>query len=577
MTSLRAVAADGAMLADALRAEDLADAATLARAARVSEETGERLDRVLTRLGMVGERDMAAALARIAGLPCAAPETLAGAPDLLEQLGARFAASARALPIEDDGAAVRLAVADPFDAALGDLAAMKLGRPVSLCVAAPADIDAALERLAGAGRGAIDALAEAAGAPDEDSAEDVARLKDIASEAPVIRMVNLIIRRAAELGASDVHLEPFERRLRLRYRVDGQLREAEAPPASLRAAVVSRIKIMARLDIAENRLPQDGRLQLTVLGRELDVRVATTPTLHGEGVVMRLLDRSGKAPALDSLGFDAAAVGALEALIARPNGVILVTGPTGSGKTTTLYAALGRLNTPERKIVTVEDPVEYQIDGVNQIQARPRIGLGFAEALRAILRQDPDVIMIGEIRDAETARIAVQAALTGHLVLATLHANSAAAAVTRLRDMGVPEYLIAATLVGAVAQRLVRRLCPDCARPEEPALAARLDPGGAGHLAPGGCAACGGAGYRGRAAMLEVLAVGEGARRLILDGADAATLEAEAVSRGMRTLRGHGLALAREGRTSLAEVARAASDDAAAPAMAAPSAAAAGA
>jgi general secretion pathway protein E len=544
----------------ALRAAGALDDATERRARRVAEETGERIDRVLARLGLAGERALAEALAACLGLDLVRPEDFPDTPDLAEALGAAFAASARVAPLDDDGETVRLAMADPLDGAVADLAAMKLGRRIVRCVAAPADVENALERLRADGASAIETLAAAAGGADDETAGDLARLRDMASEAPVVRLVNLLIRRAAELGASDIHLEPFERRLRLRYRVDGALREADAPPAHLRAAVVSRIKIMARLDIAESRLPQDGRIKATVLGRPLDMRVATTPTLHGEGVVIRLLDRSGLRLDYDGLGIDAKAQAALIPLTERPNGVLLVTGPTGSGKTTTLYATVMRLNAPERKIVTVEDPVEYQLDGVNQIQVHGGIGLGFADALRSILRQDPDVIMIGEIRDAETARIAVQAALTGHLVLATLHANGAAASVSRLRDMGVPGYLIAATVVGAAAQRLVRRLCPDCAAPD-PDPGALLAALGSAEMPgafrrPVGCPACGGVGYRGRTTVLEVMAVDDAARRSILSQADDRALEAAAVSAGMRTLRAHGLARAAAGETSLAEVAR---------------------
>lgn len=546
-----------ARLAQHLRETGAADDDALARGARVAAETGERLDRVLVRLGLVGERAIAASLANLLDLPLVDAASLTTAPDLLAALGPRFAEAARLIPIEDDGATVRLAMADPLDAAAAQLAGLKLNRRPLRVVAAPADIDNALERMAAEGARALDQLSQAAGGEGDDgAAADVARLKDMAAEAPVIRIVNLIIRRAAELGASDIHIEPMERRLRLRYRVDGALREVEAPPAHLRPAVVSRIKIMARLDIAESRLPQDGRLKIAVLGRELDVRVATAPTLHGEGVVMRLLDRSGLTLDFEGLGFDGPAGAALLPLIDRPNGVLLVTGPTGSGKTTTLYAAVSRLNDAARKIVTVEDPVEYQLEGVNQIQVRPQIGLGFAQALRSILRQDPDVIMIGEIRDLETARIAVQAALTGHLVLATLHTNSAAAAVARLRDMGVPEYLIAATLVGAVAQRLVRRLCANCAAPEDAAFGQRMDPGGAGWRRAVGCPTCGGAGYRGRTTLAEVLPVDDEVRRLILSGAEGRAIEDAAVAGGMRTLRNHGLARARAGETALSEVAR---------------------
>lgn len=534
------------------------DAGGLARAERVAGETGERLDRVLTRLGLVGERDMAALLARLLDLPLAEAGALGADRALFEALGPRFAVGARVAPFEDAEGAVWLALADPLDDSAPRLAALKLGRPVSACVAAPADVETALERLAeGAGEEAL-ALDAA-----DDTAADVARLRDMASEAPVIRLVNAMIRRAAELRASDIHLEPFDRRLRLRYRIDGALREMESPPAALRAAIVSRVKIMARLDIAETRLPQDGRIRIAALGREIDLRIATAPTLHGEAVVMRLLDRSGLTLDFDGLGLDARAQRALIPLIERPNGILLVTGPTGSGKTTTLYAAVTRLNIAERKVITVEDPVEYRLEGVNQIQVKAQIGLGFAEALRSILRQDPDVIMIGEIRDLETARIAVQAALTGHLVLATLHTNSAAAAIDRLRDMGVPAYLVAATLAGAVAQRLVRRLCPACARPaaEGAALAAGLgDVGGSGSWRePVGCPACAGLGHRGRTSVIEVLPVDDALRRLILTEADDRRVEAAAADAGMRTLRAHALERARAGEIALAEVARVAS------------------
>src|SRR5439155_16265504 len=307
---------------------------------------------------------------------------------------------------------------------------------------------------------------EAAEGDTEPAEEDVERLKDLASEAPVIRLVNQLIARAVETRASDVHLEPFSDRLRVRYRYDGVLHEVEAPPAGLHAAVVSRIKIMARLDIAERRLPQDGRIRLTVRGHEIDFRVSTVPSLHGESVVLRVLDRSAVDLDYAKLGLPDDIIQGLQDALNLPNGMVLVTGPTGSGKTTTLYTGLLQLNSVARNIITVEDPIEYQLAGINQIQVKPQIGLDFVNLLRSILRQDPNVIMIGEIRDLATAEIAVQAALTGHLVLSTLHTNSAAATVTRLRDMGVEDYLIAATLKGVLAQRLVRRLCPSCKMPE---------------------------------------------------------------------------------------------------------------
>ncbi|MEM6421910.1 MAG: GspE/PulE family protein, partial [Pseudomonadota bacterium] len=384
-------------LADLLSEDGALTPAARRRAERVAEETGERLDHVMVRLALVGERDLADALARLTDLPRVGRDAFPDEPPALESLGLRFLESARILPIAEAPGRLSLAVADPLDQAAAVSIGLKLGVEVEMSVGLPSEIEAALERV---GREAAQAeLAEAETAiSDADTEADVARLRDLASEAPVIRLVNQMIRRAAELRASDIHLEPMEQALRVRYRVDGALSEGEAPPAQLRAAVISRIKIMARLNIAEQRLPQDGRMQIVVAGREIDMRVATVPTLHGEGVVMRLLDRSGLVLDFGGLGFDAETCEALEGLLARPNGIVLVTGPTGSGKTTTLYAALSRLNDATRKIITVEDPVEYQLTGITQIQVKPGIGLTFAHGLRSILRQDPDVIMIGEIR-----------------------------------------------------------------------------------------------------------------------------------------------------------------------------------
>ena len=547
------------LLGDRLVGEGVVDAAALARARRVAQETDQRLDVALCRLGLVGESEMADALAGVLGLERAAASEFPNEPPCVEALGARFLTSARALPLSDGPEGVRLALADPFDLSVAEAAALKLKRRVTACVAAPSEIEAALERLGAAEEpDGLSALVVG----DGDAAEDVARLRDLASEAPVVRIVNQMIRKAVEARASDIHLEPFEKSLRVRLRVDGALREVEAPPSHLRAAVVSRVKIMAGLNIAEQRLPQDGRIQIVVAGRDVDLRVATSPTLHGEAVVMRLLDRSGLVLDFAGLGFDAAATAEIERLIALPNGIVLVTGPTGSGKTTTLYAAVSKLNSPERKIITVEDPVEYQLPGVAQIQVKSQIGLTFARGLRSILRQDPDVVMIGEIRDVETAEIAVQAALTGHLVLATLHTNSAAAAVSRLRDMGVEDYLLTATLAGVVAQRLVRRLCPDCAAPGETALAERLAPDVAPERfrVPVGCGKCQGGGYRGRTSVVEVLTMDDALRRAVHDRREQREIEALAVGAGMRSLRAHGVEKAAAGETSLAEVLRVAAE-----------------
>jgi general secretion pathway protein E len=394
--------------------------------------------------------------------------------------------------------------------------------------------------------------------------EDAERLKDLASEAPVIRLVNQLIARAVETHASDVHLEPFPDRLRVRYRYDGVLHEVEPPPARLQAAVISRIKIMARLDIAERRLPQDGRIKLTVRGHDIDFRVSTIPSLHGETVVLRVLDRTAVEFDYDRLGFPADIRQGIQRCLDLPNGMVLVTGPTGSGKTTTLYTGLLKLNTVARKIVTVEDPIEYQLTGINQIQVKPQIGLNFASLLRSILRQDPDVIMIGEIRDLETAQIAVQAALTGHLVLSTLHTNSAAATVTRLRDMGLEDYLLTATLKGVLAQRLVRRLCSACKEPvqasgeliERFALYRLAGSGDIMLYRPVGCPECRGTGYRGRRAIGELLLPSRTVDRLIFERADDMAIERAAVADGMRPMFDGGLLAVVEGETTIEEVVR---------------------
>jgi general secretion pathway protein E len=386
----------------------------------------------------------------------------------------------------------------------------------------------------------------------------------MASEAPVVRLVNLLIQRAVESRASDIHIEPFENRLRVRYRVDGVLQDVEAPPAHSTAAVISRFKIMAKLNIAERRLPQDGRIQLRIQGRELDLRVSTVPTLYGESVVLRLLDKGSVVLDFDALGFQGSTLERFLRVLELPHGIIVVTGPTGSGKSTTLYTALHKLNTPDRKIVTVEDPVEYQLEGINQIQVKPQIGLTFASALRSIVRQDPDVIMIGEMRDRETAGIAVQSALTGHLVLSTLHTNDAAGGVTRLLDMGVEDYLLTSTVNGILAQRLVRTLCKHCAEPYEamPELIEELElhrfsQGKPVMLhRPVGCEHCNGIGYHGRAAIMEFLVVSDPIRRLVLQHTDAGSIQEQAQKEGMRIMYEDGLSKALSGLTTLEEVIR---------------------
>jgi general secretion pathway protein E len=555
-----------ALLGPALVDSGAIDQRTLERARRVAAETGGRLDRVLTQLGLISERGLAEALAALVSAPLVTPADYPEDALFVDRLRPKFLRKAHALPIADGAAGVVLAMVDPLDGFTRHAVAAAVGRPVAVAVAVPIELEAALDRLyaepvadADDEPGLDEIVADA-----EPAEEDAERLKDLASEAPVIRLVNQMIARAVETHASDLHLEPFPDRLRVRYRFDGVLHEVEPPPARLQAAVVSRIKIMARLDIAERRLPQDGRIKLTVRGHEIDFRVSTMPALYGEKIVLRVLDRTAVDFDYEKLGLPADVRAGLERAFELPNGMVLVTGPTGSGKTTTLYTGLTKLNTTERNVVTVEDPIEYQLTGINQIQVRPQIGLNFATLLRSILRQDPDVIMIGEIRDLETLQIAVQAALTGHLVLSTVHTNSAAATMTRLRDMGLEDYLMTATLKAVLAQRLVRRLCRKCRQPVEapPALRERF---GLDRLAgnrpivlhqPQGCVECRGTGFRGRRAIAELLVPNRTTDRLIFDGADDATIERAAVEGGMRPIFDSGLLAVLEGDTTIEEVVR---------------------
>jgi general secretion pathway protein E len=542
------------------------DRRTLDRARRVAAETGARLDQVLTQLGLVSDRGLAEALAQLIAAPLIGAADYPDAPLFHERLKPKFLRRVRAMPIAaSDGRAI-VAMADPLDVFTRNAISAALGRPVAVAVAVPIELEAALERLyaeLGEGSEAAEMLDEMV-ADAEPAEEDAERLKDLASEAPVIRLVNQLIARAVETHASDVHLEPFPDRLRIRYRYDGVLHEVEPPPARLQAAVISRIKIMARLDIAERRLPQDGRIKLTVRGHEIDFRVSSVPSLHGEKVVLRILDRTAVEFDFAKLGLPHDIRQGIERALDLPNGMVLVTGPTGSGKTTTLYTGLLKLNTVARNVVTVEDPIEYQLTGINQIQVKPQIGLNFASLLRSILRQDPDVIMIGEIRDLETVQIAVQAALTGHLVLSTIHTNSAAATMTRLRDMGLEDYLMTATLKAVLAQRLVRRLCPGCKTPD-PAPSALIERFGLERLAPDkeitlfhaqGCPACRGTGYRGRRAIAELLVPNRAIDRLIFEGADDAAIERVAVEQGMRPIFDSGLLAVIEGDTTIEEVVR---------------------
>jgi general secretion pathway protein E len=447
---------------------------------------------------------------------------------------------------------------------------MASGKRVRPYIAAPNEIDAALERLYGGGKSSMGQIVDNISSRDEEQDwGDVEHLKDLASEAPVIRLVNLILTKALESRASDIHIEPFENRLVVRYRIDGVLHEVESPPRRLSAAIISRVKIMASLDIAERRLPQDGRIKLRIQGKEIDLRVSTVPTMHGESVVMRILDKGGVPLNFESLGFEGPTLERFLDCLDQVHGILLVTGPTGSGKTTTLYTALDRLNKPDVKIVTVEDPVEYQMPGINQIQVKPQIELTFANALRSIVRQDPDIIMVGEIRDVETVRIAMQSALTGHMVLSTVHTNDAPATVSRLLDMGAEDYLLTSTVNGILAQRLVRTLCPKCRQPHaalpeviEQMGLRRFKPAGDIVLyKPVGCVECGGTGYFGRVCILEMLTMSDTIRSLIMRHATAGELRAAAVAEGMETMFENGLRKSLAGITTIEEVLRVTRED----------------
>ncbi|MCI2244946.1 MULTISPECIES: type II secretion system ATPase GspE [Xanthomonas] len=538
----------------------------LARARQLQRESGGGLLALLARLGLVSERDHAELSAEVLGLPLLDAKQLpATAPESLPEaqpLSLRFLKQFHVCPLGEHDGVLELWMADPHDAYAADAVRLATGLQVLPRVGLRSEIDDLIERWFGQGRSAMGAIVETADG-DSVAADDIEHLRDLASEAPVIRLVNLVIQRAVELRASDIHIEPFESRLKVRYRVDGVLIDGESPPANLTAAVISRVKIMAKLNIAERRLPQDGRIMLRVQGKELDLRVSTVPTAHGESVVMRLLDRETVVFDFHRLGFTDAFLPQFRKVLEQPHGILLVTGPTGSGKTTTLYTALSQLNTADVKIITVEDPVEYQIEGINQIQAKPQIGLDFSHALRSIVRQDPDIIMIGEMRDLETARIAIQSALTGHLVLSTLHTNNAAGGITRLLDMGVEDYLLTSTINGILAQRLVRRLEPThaeryAASPEEIEKfeLRRLQPEGEIFLYRPRPSAIAPTGYVGRTTIMEFLVMNDVLRRAVMRHAGMGEIEQLAREAGMRTMYEDGLAKALSGQTTIEEVLR---------------------
>ncbi|HZJ53505.1 MAG TPA: type II secretion system ATPase GspE [Myxococcaceae bacterium] len=559
----------GRPLGEILRAVAGLSEAALDEALRAQTDEGGRLGEVLVARKAVTSEDVAKALALQLDLPYVAQVSLdAVDAELVRQVPINFAKQALILPVGLEGEAVALLVADPLDTTVLDHARMLLQRNVSPRVAVAAVIVDAIN-------GVYDrALNEAEQLVGEMEAQDLQSLAheleepqdllDTDDEAPIIRLVNSLLFRAAKERASDIHIEPMERELLVRFRIDGVLHEVIKPPKRYQNSIVSRVKVMGQLNIAEKRLPQDGRIRIKLAGRDIDIRLSTIPCTFGERIVMRLLDKATTILDLPEIGMAPADMALMDQVIRRSHGIVLVTGPTGSGKTTTLYAALSRINTPDLNILTVEDPVEYQIRGIGQMAINPKIGLTFAAGLRSFLRQDPDVILVGEIRDRETAEIAIQASLTGHLVFSTVHTNDAASAVTRLVDMGVEPFLVASSLTAVMAQRLVRRLCPECREAYHPTAEELKEVG----LTPEavaragnptiyrakGCDACGGNGYRGRTGIYEMLMVDDDIRQLALKNVDSGSMKKAGVAKGMRTLLDDGARKVLAGETTLAEV-----------------------
>jgi len=550
-------------ICDRLVAAGKLDADHVERALKLQREqdSWEMIGQILVKLGLTTETDLAECLAEQLEVRFVSQDEYREYNSDNQRISPRFLETHRIFVLDEDNDSVTLVMAEPQDEYARHAIALCCGKEVVPCLGIPSEIENHLNRQPESA-----ARQTGPGSDDQPSAaflDDVEQLRELAGEAPIIKLVNQLIRKAAESGASDIHIEPFEGQLKIRYRIDGILREMNAPPVHSAAAVISRVKIMADLNIAERRLSQDGRFRRRVGGSEYDVRVSTAPTMHGESVVLRLLRRDGVLMDFRQLGFSDTQTRAVHDILAMPHGILLVTGPTGSGKSTTLYTALRHLNTPERMIITVEDPVEYHIHGINQMQVKPQIGLTFASALRSIVRQDPDIIMIGEMRDSETAEIAVQSALTGHLVLSTLHTNDAPGSIHRLLDMGVQDYLLTSAVNAVIAQRLVRTLCR-CRQSYEPiaALVDRFDLerfAKDGHVRlyrAVGCDQCDGTGFIGRSAILEILPISDDIKPLVMQRADVSEIRAVAAAHGMCTMLDDGLGKAAAGKTTIEEVVR---------------------
>jgi len=543
------------------------DPSDLERALRIQKEKGERLGKILLKEGLVPGDTLYRELASQMGV-----DYIEEIPhhdmdlDLIKDLPIQFAKRYRLLPYDRKNEAILVACADPLNFyALDDLRQL-IGAQVLPALATEDAVMEAInevyDRAAESAQRAMDGLNDEKGLESlSQEFEEPQDLLDASDEAPIIRLVNSLLFQAVKERASDIHIEPFEKDVSVRFRIDGVLREIIRPPKRFQNSISSRIKVMAGLNIAEKRLPQDGRIRIKIAGKDIDIRISTIPVAHGERLVLRLLDKSNVILSLEDIGMEGDILASMNRLIHRSNGIILVTGPTGSGKTTTLYAALTRINKPDLNIITVEDPVEYQVPGIGQIQVNPKINLTFANGLRNILRQDPDVIMVGEIRDVETADIAIQASLTGHLVFSTLHTNDAAGALTRLLDMGIEPFLVASSLAASMAQRLVRVLCRHCRQAYEPTDAELEELGitrdqvrPEGFYKPVGCDDCLNTGYSGRTGIFELLMVDDEIRDLIVNRSDSVKIKRSAMSRGMRTLRDDGALKVTAGVTSVAEV-----------------------
>src|SRR5437762_3849783 len=565
----------GERIADVLIEEGLLLPNQLEEAIGIQKSEGGRLLKILTERQFVTDQDMVFSMGRCLNTPPVNLSRLRVPEEVMSLVPRDMAKANKLVPIARLDGKLFVAMADPTNVLAVDDLKRRVQLEIVPMIATERAVTDALSGVHGTGNmtevmkqvseQAVQAgdSVEVHGAKREEI--DLDRLAHDSEDAPVIKIVNLILAQAVKEKASDIHIEPFHNTLKLRYRVDGELMPAESPPKALQLAITSRVKILAGLNIAERRLPQDGRFRIRVLGKEIDLRISVLPTSHGEKIVIRILDKASLTGTVDQMGMDADTVSKFKKAIDAPHGMILVTGPTGSGKTTTLYSVLQELNNPEYNIVTVEEPIEYELTGINQVAVRIDIGLDFASALRSILRQDPDIVMIGEIRDNETADIAVKAALTGHQVLSTLHTNDAAGAITRLDDMGIEPFLISSSILMTCAQRLVRRVCTNC-REEfkpEPEVFARLgiEQGETVFYRGSGCDRCKGRGYLGRLAIIEALTVSEAIRRLIMKRASAAVIKNQAVAEGMKTLRMVGVDKALEGKTTLEEVLRVAADD----------------